>query len=82
MTGYVKANTGSNPNAFNVRGVEAMRCDNRSNAARRGERAGNRQGAAEDRMFSRVFRRHLLRVLRGCAEWPIEAGISGPEQTY
>ena len=40
LTGYVKANTGSNPNAFNVRGVEAMRCDNRSNATRRGEEPG------------------------------------------
>ena len=37
MTGYVEANIGSNANASNVRGVEAMRCDSRSNTAREGK---------------------------------------------
>ena len=33
MAGHVEANIGSNANASNPRGVEAMRCDIRSNAA-------------------------------------------------
>jgi beta-glucosidase len=40
MTGYVEADIASNANSSKVRGVEAMRYDNRSNAARGGKRPG------------------------------------------